>query len=414
MDYENMISALREGNIPDENMLDFCVGRDDEIGEFKSILEKSKNDDASKTKFIEADYGGGKSNFLKIIEEMAFKDNFVVSNVLLSNVHLNKLDDVYKSIVGELRCKTGTSLNHIIQVWISELHTEASEEYPDNIQKQLRYVEDEMKFYLNDVADYANSFSEAIINFYRLTKKGDYETANYALAWLRGNKNIPASIKKKFGVKGDISKEDAHNFLIALSIFIKTIGYSGLVILFDETEYCMQLHTEKIRNTAYYNMRDFYDYSSKNKYKGTVFVFAGTSTGFHDPNRGVKSYSALYSRIDNPIHGEGSVRNPLIELKGFKNHEMMEIASKIIEIHEKAYNWSIYKQFNDYIPDIIEFFSQDASLVGGYVNPRRFIKTLVACLDKIELHPDEYKTKNDVLSLLGEEDENIDDEEDDW
>ena len=36
------------------------------------------------TKFIEGDYGAGKSFMLKVIEEMAFEDNLVVSKVTIT------------------------------------------------------------------------------------------------------------------------------------------------------------------------------------------------------------------------------------------------------------------------------------------------------------------------------------------
>jgi hypothetical protein len=79
----------------------------------------------------------------------------------------------------------------------------------------------------------------------------DYKTAAYAKAWLRGDSNIPYTEKRKFGVKGDVTKENAISFLEALSIFVKSIGYSGLVVLIDEAEFIMNLHTKKLRDIAY-------------------------------------------------------------------------------------------------------------------------------------------------------------------
>ena len=106
------------------------------LAEFERLLDKVDKDERAIVKFVNGEFGAGKSFFLKVIEEMAYEKNFVVSWITLSNdVPFNKIDVVYKNIAKNLKCKTGTSLDHIIDRWITGLKMMAFEE-SSNPQKQ--------------------------------------------------------------------------------------------------------------------------------------------------------------------------------------------------------------------------------------------------------------------------------------
>ena len=99
MDYEDIIMALKNGNVPAKGASEICIGRENEIEEFRYLLKKV-NEGKAITKFINGEFGSGKSFFLKVIEEMAFEDNFVVAKVTLSrDVPFNKFEIVYRNIV---------------------------------------------------------------------------------------------------------------------------------------------------------------------------------------------------------------------------------------------------------------------------------------------------------------------------
>ena len=83
MDAERIIDALKNGNVPPEGVGEICVGREREIGEFDKILEKLK-DGAAITRFLNGEFGSGKSFFLRLLEERALADNFVVARVTLA------------------------------------------------------------------------------------------------------------------------------------------------------------------------------------------------------------------------------------------------------------------------------------------------------------------------------------------
>ena len=187
---------------------------------------------------------------------------------------------------------------------------------------------------LEKARKHSNPFAVAIENYNKAMNTGDYETAKFAQAWLRGDSNIPFTQKRKFGVKGDINSENAFKFLEALAAFIKTIGYSGLVVLIDEAEYIMMLQSRKLRDTAYNYIRDIYDECSLGNFQNTLFILAGTPRFFDDPKLGVPSYEALNDRIEDALDTSlKDLRKPILKLEGFRREELVDMAGKLMIMH---------------------------------------------------------------------------------
>lgn len=415
MDYEYIIIALKNGNVPSGGTQSICLGRDKEIEEFSNLLEKVKEGKAF-TKFLNGEFGAGKSFFLKVVEEMAYDENFVVAWVNVSNdVPFNKIDVVYKNIAKNLRCKTGTSLNHIIARWITKLKMMAFSETADpKIQNQI--INENISSDLSETREHSNSFALAIENYYKLMNMEDYKTANYAMAWLRGDSNIPYPEKRKFGVKGDITKENAVSFLEALSIFVKSIGYSGLVVLIDEAEFIMNLHNSKLRDVAYNYIRDIYDNCNMSKFQNVLFLFAGTPQFFDDPKKGIPSYEALDDRITDVLSTDlKDMRKPIINLEGFRREELIDIAGKLMIMHSEVYKWDASEKINPILANIVDIHEEKAGLTGGKVTPRTFVRSFISLLDTVQQNQSFLRDSKDILRVFEDKESELEEEfDDDW
>ena len=346
-----------------------------------------------------------------------------ISWITLSNdIPFNKIDVVYKNIAKNLKCKTGTSLDHIIDRWITNLKM-MSFEQSSNPQEQNEIVKTNLANDLEETREHANSFAIAIERYNELMNEGDYKTASYAKAWLRGDSNIPYTEKRKFGVKGDVTKENAINFLEALSIFVKSIGYSGLVVLIDEAEFIMNLHTKKLRDIAYNYIRDIYDNCNMGKFQNTLFLFAGTPELFDQQQKGIPSYEALDDRLKNVLNTDlPDMRKPIFDLKGFNEDDLKKIAYKLMNMHEEVYKWDAHNKINSVLDDIVKSHVETAGLTGGKVTPRTFIRSFISVLDTVQQNQSFFKNSEDVLEMFKQrEDEDefinfddIDEFEDDW
>ena len=413
--------ALKNGNVPSKGAKKLCVGRDVEIEEFQRLLRKVDDEDKAIVKFIKGEFGAGKSFFLKVIEDMAFEDNFAVSWITIShNLPFNKIELVYRNIAKTLRCKTGTSLEHVLDKWYTQHYNMASHDSDNDFEKHA-ILRERIHDELEDTRQFSSTFATAIENYAKLRSEGDTEGASAAVSWIRGDANIPFSVKKKFGVKGEINKETALNFLEALSIFIKSVGYSGLVVLIDEVEYIMHLHTHQIRNTSYNYIRDIYDNCNMGKFQSALFVFAGTPYLFEDSKKGIPSYPALEERIQKVLESDYvDMRTPIIYLSDFDRDDLINISQQLLEMHGEVYDWDAQSKVEPIIENIADELISTAGLSGGKVTARKFVRKFITLLDTVEQNQPHFNTPEDILNEFINNTNQIDDEDefdefdDDW
>lgn len=421
MENEDILMALKNGNVPSKGAKKLCVGRDVEIEEFQRLLNKVDDEDKAIVKFIKGEFGAGKSFFLKVIEDMAFEDNFAVSWITIShNLPFNKIEVVYRNIAKTLRCKTGTSLEHVLDKWYTQHYNMASHDSDNDFEKHA-ILRERIHDELEDTRQFSSTFATAIENYAKLRSEGDTEGASAAVSWIRGDANIPFSVKKKFGVKGEINKETALNFLEALSIFIKSVGYSGLVVLIDEVEYIMHLHTHQIRNTSYNYIRDIYDNCNMGKFQSALFVFAGTPYLFEDSKKGIPSYPALEERIQKVLESDYvDMRTPIIYLSDFDRDDLINISQKLLEMHGEVYDWDAQSKVKPIIENIADELISNAGLSGGKVTARKFVRKFITLLDTVEQNQPHFNTPEDILNEFINNTNQIDDEDefdefdDDW
>ncbi|WP_296846691.1 BREX system ATP-binding domain-containing protein [uncultured Methanobrevibacter sp.] len=421
MENEDILMALKNGNVPSKGAKKLCVGRDVEIEEFQRLLRKVDDEDKAIVKFIKGEFGAGKSFFLKVIEDMAFEDNFAVSWITIShNLPFNKIELVYRNIAKTLRCKTGTSLEHVLDKWYTQHYNMASHDSDNDFEKHA-ILRERIHDELEDTRQFSSTFATAIENYAKLRSEGDTEGASAAVSWIRGDANIPFSVKKKFGVKGEINKETALNFLEALSIFIKSVGYSGLVVLIDEVEYIMHLHTHQIRNTSYNYIRDIYDNCNMGKFQSALFVFAGTPYLFEDSKKGIPSYPALEERIQKVLESDYvDMRTPIIYLSDFDRDDLINISQKLLEMHGEVYDWDAQSKVEPIIENIADELISTAGLSGGKVTARKFVRKFITLLDTVEQNQPHFNTPEDILNEFINNTNQIDDEDefdefdDDW
>ena len=419
MGNEDILMALKNGNVPSKGVMNFVIGRDEEIAEFKRLLKKVDDEDKAIVKFINGEFGAGKSFLLKVIENIAFEQNFVVSWITIGpQLPLNKIDLVYRNIAKTLMCKTGTSLEHIIQRWITHLQM-VTMELASNKSEERKILLELVHEELEETRNYSSAFARAIENYAKLLYMNNMEGCSAVIAWLRGDENIPHTLKRKFGIKGEINKETALDFLEALSIFIKSIGYSGLVILIDEVEYVLKLRTQDMRDAAYNYIRDIYDNCNLGKFQSSLFIFAGTNDLFED-EKGIISYEALDDRIKHVLDTDlVDMRTPVINLQGFDKNELNKISQKILEMHCEVYEWEGIEKFNPIINDIVEKHVLDASLTGGKVTARIFIRKFISLLDTVQQNQNLFNTPQDILKEFSEKSneifvEELDNFDDEW
>lgn len=130
------------------------------------------------------------------------------------------------------------------------------------------------------------------------------------LGWLEGDRTIKLSQLRALGFyPSRITKYNARHMLRSLAEIIHMGGYSGLFVAVDDMEILVSRssldpvhYTKMKREDTYESIRQLID--DIDSMKHILFVYAFDRKLIDDENAGLKSYQALWMRIQNEILGE--------------------------------------------------------------------------------------------------------------
>lgn len=392
---ERILYALKNGVVPDTCLDLLCVGREDELKEFDRLLDFVQAGNSS-VKFVTGNYGSGKSFLLNVLKENALKKNFVVSKIQIDkSLKFNKIEDIYFYIMHNLRIlggtTDGTSFEDIFNKWLNNLKASG-----DKV-KSGKQINDA----IDEINNYNSSFANVFKNFIKAKLSNNRDIMFSISAWLKGEKNIPATIKSKFEVKSDIDKSNALNILKSFIKLINILGYSGLVILVDEIELIVN-ERKDIRRNSYENIRMLVDMSADGELSNTMIVFAGTNELFENEEKGIKTYSALSNRLLSSYEFKDveykDLRQPVIKIGGLDIESIVNLTNTIVSIHGTAYDWTVPVD-----SETIEKFAKLSCCKFGNnissINCREYLKKLIDILDIMEQNPHLNLIQNEINSL---------------
>jgi hypothetical protein len=127
------------------------------------------------------------------------------------------------------------------------------------------------------------------------------------MSWLSGTKGVRLAPLRKLGMSpSKITKHNARHMLRSLVEIIRMAGFSGLVVGIDDMEILAGAssledirYTKMRREDAYESIRELID--EIDTLSHTMFVFAFNRDLIENETAGLKSYQALWMRIQNEI-----------------------------------------------------------------------------------------------------------------
>jgi hypothetical protein len=130
------------------------------------------------------------------------------------------------------------------------------------------------------------------------------------LGWLTGNKDVKLPTLRGLGLSPvRIAKHNARHMLRSLIEIIKMAGYEGLIIAVDDLDIlvsCDSLeeirYTKQKREDVYESIRELID--EIDTLRNVFFLFAFDRRLIDDNENGIKSYQALWFRIQNEIQSD--------------------------------------------------------------------------------------------------------------
>ncbi len=405
-----LLNALKGGVVPRTGLGYITVGRKDEIDALLHDVDTIAVGGAS-FRFVVGKYGAGKSFLLQTIRNYAMERGFVVIDADLSperRLTGSKGEGLatYRELIKNLSTQTspdGGALSLLLSKWISALKTEAMTEngIAADDEKLNKIVELKIHQTIDDLetAVHGFDFARIISLYWKAVVNDDDETKSKTLKWLRGEYSTKTEAKQELGAGVIINDSDWYDYIKLLSIFVVKAGYKGMLMIVDELVNLFKIPHSVTRQYNYEKILTMYNDIMQGKAQYLGVIMGGTPQSVEDTRRGVFSYEALKSRLENSRFSDGITRDllsPIIKLKPLTPEEMYFLAQKLETIHGLVYKYELKLRDDD-----LQFFiKKEYSRVGADQNitPREIIRDFIEILNIILQNPN--KT---VRGILGDD-----------
>lgn len=393
---DEVLDALRRGTVPQDGLDVLAVGLD----RFRDALGQELRRTAEGGcgfKAVRGEYGCGKTFFSRWLQQEGRAMNFATAEVQISETEtpLHKLETVYRRMMERLTTSSDRSgaFRGIIDSWFYALEEDVlstGKVDANNEQALLLATNELMEKRLSEISEKAPSFAAALRAYRECLAEGDAAMAEGLIAWISGQPNVAAAVKKRANIKGAVDHFTALSFLQGLLAVLKDSGHPGLILVLDEVETLQRVRSD-VRDKALNALRQLIDELDSGRFPGLYLVITGTPSFFDGP-QGLKKLPPLAQRLQTDFDTDirfDNPRAPQIRLKPFDMEMLMEVGTKVRDLFARG------SQASERI-----LSSADEALIGSLakgvtgslggktgIAPRVFLKKLVAdLLDRIDLH----------------------------
>jgi hypothetical protein len=402
-----IINSLVGGVVPKMGVQHITVGRSEEINAAIAALEDVKSGH-SIVKFWIGDFGSGKSFMLHLLNTVALKQKFVVSNAdftpetrLYSND--GKALSLYTAIMDNIAIQTkpeGGALPTLLEKWIEQVIVKTSEEnhisLVDIRKRQYHHlVENNIMKTVNEITEVGGfDFGTVVIKYYRGYIDGNDELRRNALKWLKGEYHTKTEARQDLGVREIINDLNYYDMLKNFCKLFVSIGYSGFMVNLDEMINIYKISTSIMREKNYEKILTIYNDCLQGQVANLFFNFAGTKEVLENSRRGFFSYDALKTRLAINKFETAEIRDfaqPVIRLMPLNYNEIFVLLKKLKNIFD--YNYKVEIHISD--REIQQFMEEIFNRPGAseFLTPREVIRDFLNILNIIRQNPTVDKNK---------------------
>lgn len=290
---DEVLDALRRGTVPVTALETFAVGLD----RFQPTLEAELEQCAEgrgRFKAVRGEYGTGKTFFARWFQSLAKSSGFAASEVQISETEtpLHRLETVYRRLTEHLSTaeESRGALRSVVDAWFYMLEEEVVAGVEDiSANELLEKTNGLMRERLRSVERTAPAFGACLRAYRDAVAGGQEEIASGLIAWMSGQPNVSASIKRVAGIKGEIDHFGALGFLQGLLVVLRDTGFPGLVLVLDEVETLQRVRGD-VREKSLNALRQFMDEIDSGRFPGLYLMITGTPA-FYDGPQGDSGFS---------------------------------------------------------------------------------------------------------------------------
>lgn len=388
-----IINSLKGGVVPRIGLPYITVGRKHEINALLHDIEIISEGGAS-FRFIAGRYGSGKSFLLQTIRNYAMDRNFVVVDADLSPER--RLQGTrgqglatYKELIRNMSTRTrpeGGALTLILDRWISSVQSEAMDSLGCGFDDPRLAPETERRIrgVVGELSEMVHGFDFAklLTIYYKAYIGGDDESKAKVVKWFRGEYSLKSEAKAELGVNIIVTDDDWYDYIKLFAAFLKRAGYDGMLILIDELVNIYKIPNSITRQYNYEKILTMYNDALQGKAHHLGIIMSGTLQCIEDQRRGVYSYEALRSRLEQGRFGSderSDMLAPVIKLNPLSYEEMLVLTEKLADIHAELFGYE--RTLGQ--EELIAFIKIEYGRIGADKNitPREVIRDFIELLN---------------------------------
>ena len=330
-----IISSLSSGTVSIRYSCYYDVGRQSQI---ETVKKEIKNN-SSRLRFINGDYGTGKTHFLSTISHWAIQNNYAPSHVILSprGTPLYDLEAVYSRIIKNLVIddqEVSSPIEAVLEFVFKVFQGWVLKYIEKERQKCIKTGIDPLycqhcnlngnveKMYIKNFRQLDTNLQIAIY-IYRYARWGqhpDYETADMVIRWIEGEPLYRRELNY-LGLWDNIGRGDILKGVNEIAKLISFVNKKGIIIMLDEAEGIENL-TPYQKPIAYENLQTLIE--GAKKVGNLYFLYATTPTFYNDAE-------SCSNDISNHIKNTAC-----IDLAPLTYNDKIKLAKKITDIYIRS------------------------------------------------------------------------------
>ncbi len=397
----NLLSALCAGVVPRNGAPYIAIGRNEEISSLLKNLD-TVADGGAFCRFVIGRYGSGKSFLIQLIRGYALDRGFLSADADLSPERRLTGGNgggvaTYRELITNLACKAvpeGGALPTVLSRYFTALKTELvgegilpeSPEFERNLLKKVQNALTEIE---GDVGGF--DFGRVLTVYYIASVRDDAEHKSAAIRWLRGEFVTKTEAKAALGfpVSTVIGDENWYDFIKLFAVFARKIGYRGLLVFIDECVNLYKVPNRISREANYEKILSVFNDTLQGKAEGLGVIFGGTPQFLEDGRRGLFSYDALKSRLEDSHYsglGYQNLSSPVIRLRRLTDNELYALVRRLTRLYMQREDMTAMPLTDEQIE---KFMTVALSKVGAdeLITPREIIRDYLTLLNILRDNP---------------------------
>jgi len=389
-----LIHALSAGVVPRNGAAYIAIGRQEEIA---AVLKDCDTiaDSGAACRFLIGRYGSGKSFLIQLIRTYALERDFLTVDADLSPERRLSGGNgcslaTYRELLKNMASKAspdGGALATVLSRYYAKIETELADcgilpEHASFASEMKKRVIATVSCLEGDVGGF--DFSHVISEYYAASIDDNQQKKSACLRWLRGEFSTKTEAKAELGfsVSTVICDENWYHFLKLFALFAKEIGYRGLLVFIDECVNLYKIPNRISRESNYEKILAVFNDVLQGKANHIGFFFGGTPQFLEDNRRGLFSYEALKSRLEDSKYaalGYQNLSSPVIRLRRLSGNELLALVRRLNKLFMQKEGLT-ESLLTDEQTEVFMKFELDRAGAAEMVTPREIIRDFLTML----------------------------------